>query len=120
MQNIKQEILDKALAFAKDSGAKIIITNDPKEAVSNATVVTTDPLHDAALGVAQSYRQICLEKGLLDFSLQIELFNNVLMKNEIYTDYLRDKFRYLIVDNAEENYPIVMDFVEWIWDSLEM
>lgn len=39
---VKQEILEKALAFAKESGAKIIISNDPKEAVKGATVVTTD------------------------------------------------------------------------------
>lgn len=39
---VKQEILEKALAFAKESGAKIIVGNDPKEAVKGATVVTTD------------------------------------------------------------------------------
>lgn len=39
---VKQEILDQALAFAKESGAKIIISNDPKAAVKDATVVTTD------------------------------------------------------------------------------
>ncbi len=39
---VKQEILEKALEFAKISGAKIIIGNDPKEAVKGATVVTTD------------------------------------------------------------------------------
>ena len=35
-------ILDEALAIAKESGATIIVGNDPKEAVSGATVVTTD------------------------------------------------------------------------------
>ena len=39
---VKQEVLDKALTFAKQSGAKIIISNDPKKAVTGATVVTTD------------------------------------------------------------------------------
>ena len=39
---VKQEILDKALSFAKTSGAKISIGNDPKAAVKGATVVTTD------------------------------------------------------------------------------
>lgn len=39
---VKADILEKALEFAKISGAKIIIGNDPKEAVKNATVVTTD------------------------------------------------------------------------------
>jgi ornithine carbamoyltransferase len=35
-------IIADALAFAKQSGAKITFTNDPKEAVKGATVVTTD------------------------------------------------------------------------------
>ncbi len=39
---VDQDILNDALQFAKISGAKITITNDPKEAVEGATVVTTD------------------------------------------------------------------------------
>jgi ornithine carbamoyltransferase len=39
---VKEEILSRALVLAKESGANIIIGNDPKEAVKNATVVTTD------------------------------------------------------------------------------
>jgi len=37
-----EKIVAKALELAKKSGAKIIIGNDPKEAVSGADVVTTD------------------------------------------------------------------------------
>ncbi|XPV70277.1 MAG: ornithine carbamoyltransferase [Halarcobacter sp.] len=39
---VNQEILNDALTFAKESGAKIIIGNDPREAVKDATVITTD------------------------------------------------------------------------------
>ncbi|SFV60581.1 Ornithine carbamoyltransferase [hydrothermal vent metagenome] len=39
---VDAKVLEDALRFAKDSGANIIITNDPKEAVKDATVVTTD------------------------------------------------------------------------------
>jgi ornithine carbamoyltransferase len=39
---VNQEILKEALEYAKISGAKIKTTNNPKEAVKNATVVTTD------------------------------------------------------------------------------
>ncbi len=35
-------IIADAMKFAEESGAKITITNDPKEAVKGATVVTTD------------------------------------------------------------------------------
>jgi len=37
-----EEVVKKALEFAKDSGAKIVISNDPKEAVKGADVITTD------------------------------------------------------------------------------
>ncbi|MFA7084797.1 MAG: ornithine carbamoyltransferase [Arcobacteraceae bacterium] len=39
---VNPKFLQKALEFAKISGAKISVGNDPKEAVKNATVVTTD------------------------------------------------------------------------------
>jgi ornithine carbamoyltransferase len=35
-------ILEEALRIAKESGAKISMMNDPKEAVHGATIVTTD------------------------------------------------------------------------------
>lgn len=39
---VNQEILASALEIAKESGAKIVMLNDPKEAIKGATVVTTD------------------------------------------------------------------------------
>jgi ornithine carbamoyltransferase len=39
---VDQDILKEAQKIAKENGAKIITTNDPKIAVKNATVVTTD------------------------------------------------------------------------------
>ena len=39
---VNKDILNDALEFAKESGAKIIIGNDPKEACKNATIITTD------------------------------------------------------------------------------
>ena len=39
---VDSDILAKALELAKESGAKITITNDPREAVKDCDVVTTD------------------------------------------------------------------------------
>ncbi len=39
---VDNAILEDAYRFAKESDAKIIITNDPKEAIKEASVVTTD------------------------------------------------------------------------------
>ena len=39
---VKPDVLEQAKLFSKKSGAKLIISNNPQEAVKNATVVTTD------------------------------------------------------------------------------
>ncbi len=39
---VDAQVLEDAYALAKESGAKIIVTNDPKEAVKGSTVITTD------------------------------------------------------------------------------
>jgi ornithine carbamoyltransferase len=39
---VNSEIIEKAQKFAKESGAKIILTSSPKEAVSGSNVVVTD------------------------------------------------------------------------------
>ncbi len=39
---VDENILNDALKFAKESGSKITIGNDPKEACKNATIITTD------------------------------------------------------------------------------
>ena len=39
---VDSKILEDAYALAKISGAKIFVSNDPKEAIKGATVVTTD------------------------------------------------------------------------------
>lgn len=39
---VQESILDDAKEFAKESGAKIIIGNDPIDAIAGSTVVTTD------------------------------------------------------------------------------
>ncbi len=39
---VDENIMKDALAFCKQSGGKIIVTNDPNEAAKGATVITTD------------------------------------------------------------------------------
>jgi len=57
----KKEIVEDALNFAKASGAKITLLNDPKEAVEMADVVTTDTW----ISMGQESEK---EKRLKDFS----------------------------------------------------
>lgn len=54
---------------------------------------------------ANRFRQYCLENNLLDFSLQLELFLNVLWPQPVVRDYLVRSYRHLIYDNVEEDGP---------------
>ena len=63
------------------------------------------------------FREYCYKHNLLDFSLQIMVFNNYLWKSFIYRQYLKSKYKHLIYDNAEEDFPVAHDIVaEWLPD----
>jgi hypothetical protein len=60
------------------------------------------------------FRAYCLEHNLLDFSLQIELFRD-LLKHDEFRNKLDGRYRHLIVDNVEEDTPLAHDLLrEWI------
>lgn len=64
---------------------------------------------------ANRFRQYCLDHNLLDFSLQLEIFANVLWKQEIVRNHLTKTFRHLIYDNVEEDMPRAHDMLrEWL------
>lgn len=68
---VDENILNDAKEFAKESGAKIIIGNDPKEAIKGATVITTDTW----VSMGQEEEK---EKRLKDFDGYI--INDAMMK----------------------------------------
>lgn len=71
--------------------------------------------YDQVLISAQEFRKYCLANNLLDYSLQIEVFNNHLWHQEICRDYFRKNFRALIADNVEEDVPAAHDLIkEWL------
>jgi hypothetical protein len=64
---------------------------------------------------ANLFRQYCLEHNLLDFSLQLEIFWNILWPQEIVRSYLQHTYRHLIYDNIEEDIPRAHDLIqEWL------
>lgn len=66
---------------------------------------------------ANRFRQYCLEHNLLDFSLQLEVFANILFPQNIVKDYLVRNYRHLIYDNVEEDGPRAHDILrEWLAD----
>jgi hypothetical protein len=73
------------------------------------------PAYDQAQECAIAFRQMCLEKNLLDYSLQVELFIHHVWSSEIgQTHYLR-KYHHLIYDNLEEDVPVTHDLIrDWL------
>ncbi|MBI3161830.1 MAG: ATP-dependent helicase, partial [Chloroflexi bacterium] len=66
---------------------------------------------------ANRFRDYCLEHNLLDFSLQIEIFANILLPMEQPQNYLKQTYRHPIYDNVEEDVPRAHDIVgAWLAD----
>lgn len=61
------------------------------------------------------FRAYCLENNLLDFSLQLEIFTEILWPQEMVREYLTGTYRHLIYDNVEEDAPRAHDLVRaWL------
>ncbi len=72
-------------------------------------------VYEDAQMCAASFREYCLKHNLLDFSLQIEIFGQILWKSQLCKDYLINSYGHLIVDNIEEDIPITHDLLsEWL------
>jgi hypothetical protein len=66
---------------------------------------------------ATRFRQFCLERNLLDFSLQLEVFWTYLWSHPTVRNYLVKTYRHLIYDNVEEDLPRAHDLIrEWLPD----
>ena len=72
-------------------------------------------IHADAQACANLFREYCLEHNLLDFSLQFEIFANILWNDSLVRDYLTRAHRHLIYDNVEEDTPRAHDILrEWM------
>ena len=52
-----------------------------------------------------------LENSMLDNSLAIYLYNNYLLNDDVYINYLSKKFKYLIIDSLENSSNAEVDFI---------
>ena len=68
-------------------------------------------VYDDAQESAFVFREYCFEHNLLDYSLQIELFDKYLSRHPQYLNYIHQKFNHLIFDNVEEDVPVAHDFI---------
>ncbi len=74
-------------------------------------------IYQDAQECATLFRKHCLDHNLLDFSLQLEIFSNILWPQEQVQGYLKHTYRHLIYDNVEEDAPRAHDIIgEWLTD----
>ncbi len=76
---------------------------------------TGDPaqrrVHADAQTCATIFREYCLENNLLDFSLQLEIFADLLWPDRMVREHLTGMYRHLIYDNVEEDAPRAHDII---------
>ena len=71
----------------------------------------------AAERISTAFRALCLAETLLDFSLQVTLFNRHVIKNDWSRTHLLRSHRHLVFDNAEEDTPSTHMLVrQWLDD----
>ncbi len=64
---------------------------------------------------ASRFREYCLQNNMLDFSLQLEIFSNILWPLDTVRNYLTRTYRHLIYDNVEEDSPRAHDIIRtWL------
>lgn len=69
-----------------------------------------DLVYRATGEVAQAYRAYCLEHRLLDYALQVELFNRMLARPD-FREAFFSRRTHLIVEHVEEESPLTHDLI---------
>lgn len=74
-------------------------------------------VYDDVQECALLFRQFCLDHNLLDFSLQVEIFQNYLWPGNLCRSHLLDSYQHIIFDNLEEDTPWAHDLIRnWLPD----
>jgi superfamily I DNA/RNA helicase len=64
---------------------------------------------------ASIFRDFCLANNLLDYSLQIEIFQEIVWIENFCREFLFNEFDHLVWDNIEEDIPLTGDILtEWL------
>jgi len=76
-------------------------------------------LYQMVRELLETYQERCLKAGLLDYSLALRLYTEVLMNHPPYLEHLRSRYRYLLVDDLDESVPAEQDFLEAVAGQME-
>ena len=92
-----------------------------KERLANWALVQEQEIsYQNAFTIMKRFREICLEKRCLDYSLVIELYNKYLLNSAEYNQYLANNYDFLIVDDLEKASPAAQDLVAKLMSKSEV
>lgn len=92
-------------------GHRLFKSLEYKEAAKKQILTDAD-------GILNDYKKKCVELGIFDFGMAMELYNNCLLKDDVYIEKLFQRVQHLIVDNIEECVPSEANFVSILLPSL--
>jgi ornithine carbamoyltransferase len=118
---VNQAILEIALNFAKESGAKITITNDPFEACRGANVVTTDVW--ASMGQEaeakkrlEDFRGFTVDSNMMSVAQSDAIFLHCLPahRGEEVSEDVLESSQSVVFDEAENRLHIQKGVIVWL------
>ncbi|NMB33230.1 MAG: hypothetical protein GX992_03180 [Clostridium sp.] len=93
-------------------GGRLYSSLENKEEASKDIFKDADDILDA-------YRKRCMELGIFDFGMSVELYNRYLVTDNVYRRQLLNRVEHLIVDNIEECVPTEVDFIKAMLPNLK-
>lgn len=65
------------------------------------------------------FENLCKERNLLDYAIQLQIFNRHLLRSGAFQTWFCLQYRHLIFDNTEEEIPIAHDLCEQVLPKIE-
>lgn len=113
-QQIARQIIDNLGKAAILGIASERVPELLKSAWGNDRPLKRKLVYEAAGRVAQHYRAYCLERNLLDYALQIEIYTR-LIKDPRISKEIFNKKTHLIIEHLEEESPFTHDLLKaWL------
>lgn len=119
-----QEIMDDAEALCQESGGVIVYTNDPKEAVMGASVVTTDTWvsmgqEDEKVQKLKDFEGYIVDADLMSRAKDDAIFLHCLPAYRGYevSDEVLEKFADIVFDEAENRLHAQKGLMVWLDDK---
>lgn len=109
--NINNNINKAALALIdfKTIGEKIYLSKKNRDSIMRFSYTHMDE-------TIEYYINTLLENAMIDNSIAIYLYNNYLMNDKRYIQYLSEKFNYIIIDSLESCSNAEVDFINLLSD----